>query len=89
MLCYFPDSGETHHSHGTEFPFVIMAGKNTKLALGRRYIRLPNWGDAGHKTLGNFYTTILNAYGNPIKHYGDFDPGLKIDQTGPIKEFFI
>ncbi len=89
MLCYFPDSGETHHSHGTEFPFVIMAGKNTKLALGRRYIRLPNWGDEGHKTLGNFYTTILNAYGNPIKHFGDFDPGLKIDQAGPIKEFFV
>ena len=55
MLCYFPDSGETHHSHGTEFPFVVMAGKNAKIKLGRRYIRLPYWGTEGHKTLGNFY----------------------------------
>jgi hypothetical protein len=88
-ICYFPDSGETHHSHGTEFPFVIMAGANTKLNLGRRYIRLPYWGTEGHKTLGNFYTTILNAHGNPIKHFGDFDPALKGDQAGPIKEFLI
>jgi hypothetical protein len=90
MLCYFPDGGETHHSHGTEFPFVIMAGDNAKLDLGRRYIRLPFWGKEGHKTLGNFYTTILNAYGNPIGHYGDFDLGLNkfgIDQSGPIKRF--
>lgn len=87
MICYFPDSGETHHSHGTEFPFVIMAGANSRLNLGRRYIRLPYWGTEGHKTLGNFYTTILNAYGNPIKHFGDFDPALKGDQSGPINEF--
>ena len=88
-IFYFPDSGETHHSHGTEFPFVVMAGKNSKLKLGNRYIRLPYWNQPGHKTLGNFYTTILNAYGNPIKHYGDFDPGLTFDQAGPIQEFLV
>jgi hypothetical protein len=87
MIFYFPDSGETHHSHGTEFPFVVMAGDNTRLKLGRRYIRLPYWGKDGHQTLGNFYTTLLNAYGNPVKHFGDFDPALKGDQSGPIKAF--
>ncbi len=89
-ICYFPDNGETHHSHGTEFPFVVVSGKNTKLNVRGKYIRLPNYGDAGHKTLGNWYTTLLNAYGNPIKHYGDPDPGLSrfgIDQTGAIKQF--
>lgn len=89
MLFYFPDGGETHHSHGFEFPFVILAGDNAKLNLGRRYIRLPNYGDQGHKTLGNFYTTLLNAYGNPIEHFGALDVGLNaygIDQSGPIKE---
>ena len=80
---------ETHHAHGFEFPFVIMAGNNTKMNLGRRYLRLSYWGTENHKTLGNFYTTILNAYGNPIKHYGDLDPGLKGIQTGAIKEFLM
>lgn len=87
MIFYFPDGGETHHSHGTEYPFIIMAGDNAKLNLGRRYIRLPNYGQEGHKTLGNWYTTLLNAYGNPIEHYGAPDVGLKnINQEGPIKQ---
>lgn len=87
MLFYFPDNGETHHSHGTEWPFVVLAGDNTRLNLGRRYIRLPGYGQEGHKTLGNWYTTILNGYGNNIDHYGALDVGLTIPQTGPIEQF--
>ncbi len=87
MIFYLPSTGEAHHSYGFEFPFIILAGANCKLNLPRRYMRLPYWGKEGHKTLGNLYTTILNAYGNPIKHYGDLDVGLKIEQTGPIKQF--
>lgn len=90
MLCYFPDGGEAHHSHGTEYPFVLLAGDNAKIQLGRRYIRLPNYGQPGHKTLGNWYTTLLNAHGNPIEHYGAVDTGLDkfgIEQRGPIQQF--
>ncbi len=90
MIFYFPDNGETHHSHGTEYPFVVLSGKNAQLDIRGRYIRLPNYGEPGHKTLGNWYTTLLNAYGNPVRHYGDPDPGLArfgIDQTGAIKPF--
>lgn len=90
MLLYFPDSGETHHSQGLEFPFVVLSGRNCPLDIARRYIRLPNYGQPGHKTLGNWYTTILNAFGNPTPHYGDLDTGLakfQIDQKGPIDMF--
>ena len=90
MIFYFPDGGEAHHSHGTEYPFIVLAGDNAKVKLGRRYIRLPNYGQEGHKTLGNWFTTILNAYGNPIEHYGAVDTGLDkfgIHQLGPITEF--
>jgi hypothetical protein len=87
MLFYFPDNGETHHSKGSEWPFLVLAGSNAGLDIGRRYIRLPGYRKAGHKTLGNWYTTILNAYGNPIKHYGSPDVGLDIEQTGPIERF--
>jgi hypothetical protein len=89
VILYSSSNGETHHSNGSEFPFIIMAGKNTKMNLGGRYIRLPKWGDKGCQTLGNLYTTILNAYGNPIKHYGDFDSALKFDQSGPIKQLMV
>ena len=88
MLLYFPDNGETHHSHGTEWPFILLSGKNAKMDIAGKYIRLPHYGKEGHKTLGNWYTSILNAYGNPVEHYGAIDTGLThMDQKGAIKQF--
>lgn len=87
VLFYFPDNGETHHSNGSEWPFLVLAGSNLRLDLGRRYIRLPRYDAPGHKTLGNWYTTILNAYGNPVEHYGALDTSLHIEQRGPIRQF--
>lgn len=89
MVMYFPENGETHHGIGLESPFVIMSGKNCALDIAGRYIRLPFLGVEGHKTLGNWYTTLLNVHGNPIEHYGDFDVEMarkKLDQAGPIKQ---
>ncbi len=89
MIMYFPENGETHHGIGLESPFVIMSGRNCSLDIAGRYIRLPFHGEEGHKTLGNWYTTLLNAHGNPIEHYGDLDAEMarkKFDQTGPIRQ---
>jgi len=89
MIMYFPENGETHHGIGTESPFLIMAGSNCNLNMSGRYIRLPYLGNEGHKTLGNWYTTLLNAHGNPMEHYGDLDLEMsrkKLDQTGSIKQ---
>ncbi|MEM9347166.1 MAG: DUF1552 domain-containing protein [Planctomycetota bacterium] len=89
MVFYFPDNGETHHSKGGEWPFIVMAGDNTPMNLGRRYIRLPKYGQEGHKTLGNLWTTVLNAYGNDVDHYGAVDTGLDkhgINQKGAIQQ---
>jgi hypothetical protein len=92
MIMYFPENGETHHGVGVESPFLIMAGNNCNLNLSGRYIRLPYLGTEGHKTLGNWYTTLLNAHGNPIEHYGDLDLEMsrkKLDQTGAIAQFMV
>jgi hypothetical protein len=90
MIMYFPENGETHHGVGSEAPFLIMSGINCNLNMSGRYVRLPFLGNEGHKTLGNWYTTLLNAHGNPIKHYGDLDLEMsrkKFDQLGAIKQF--
>jgi len=92
MILYFPEGGETHHGHGSEAPFVVMAGDNCKLNTLGQYVRLPYHGKEGHKTLGSWYTTLLNAYGNPIAHYGDLDvemSRLKLDQLGAIKQLMV
>lgn len=90
MIMYFPENGETHHGIGLESPFVVMSGRNCHLDIAGRFIRLPFLGNEGHKTLGNWYTTLLNAHGNPIEHYGDLDLEMarkKLDQKGSIKQF--
>jgi len=89
-IIYLPETGAGHHSPDTEAPMVVISGKNSKLDLAGRYIRLPFHGTAGHQTLGNWYTTLLNAYGNPIDHYGDLDLTMqrkKLKQTGAIARF--
>jgi len=89
VICYFPENGEGHHSWGTEAPFIILAGDNCQLDIAGRYIRLPYHATEGHKTIGNFYTTLLNAHGNSMNHYGDLDLEMsrkKLNQTGPIQQ---
>ena len=69
---------------------ILLTGKNSKLNLAGRYIRLPFHGTQGHETLSNWYTTLLNAYGNPIKQYGDLDLTMqrqRLDQLGAIDRF--
>jgi hypothetical protein len=88
-IVYFPETGAGHHGPDTEAPMVIMTGKKSKLDIGGRFIRLPFHATEGHKTLSNWYTTLLNAHGNPIEHYGDLDLEMsrkKLDQKGPIKQ---
>ncbi len=90
MIMYFPEGGEAHHGQGTEAPFMILSGANCNLDIAGRYIRLPYHATEGHKTLGNWYTTLLNVHGNPIEHYGDLDLTMsrkKLDQMGSIKQF--
>ena len=91
FIVYLTDCGETHHPKGTEWPFVIFSGKNIKFNMKGRYHRFAPYLANEHKTLGNLYTSILNAFGNPIAHYGGPDVNLqknKIDQFGPIKGLF-
>lgn len=89
-IVYMPETGAGHHGPDTEAPMVIMSGKNSKIDIAGRYIRLPFHGTESHKTLSNWYTTLLNAYGNPIDHYGDLDLVMqrkRLDQVGAIDRF--
>ena len=89
-IIYMPETGAGHHNPDNEAPMVLFTGRNSKLDLAGRYIRLPFHGTEGHKTLSNWYTTLLNAYGNPIEHYGDLDLTMqrnRLKQTGAIDQF--
>ncbi|MFT5522261.1 MAG: hypothetical protein ACI9HK_000203 [Pirellulaceae bacterium] len=89
-IIYMPETGAGHHGPDTEAPMVIMTGDKSKLDIAGRYIRLPFHATEGHKSLSNWYTTLLNAYGNPTEHYGDLDLEMsrkKLPQIGAIEQF--
>ncbi len=89
-IIYMPETGAGHHGPDNEAPMVIMTGRHSKLDLAGRYIRMPFHGTEGHKTLSNWYTTLLNVYGNPIEHYGDLDLTMqrnRLKQSGAIDRF--
>ena len=86
-IIYLPETGAGHHGPDDEAPMIVMTGDRSKLDIAGRFIRLPFHATEGHKTLSNWYTTLLNAYGNPIEHYGDLDVDMtrkKLAQKGPI-----
>ena len=90
MIIYLSDSGDAHHGQLNQWPLITIGGCSGKLKLPGNYIQVPEYGKPGHKTLGNWWTTVLNAYGDPIKHYGNLDLTLKQNgfaQEGPISEF--
>ena len=87
MIIYMSDSGDAHHGQLNEWPMIVLGGCSGKMKLPGKYIQIPEYGKAGHKTLGNWWTSVLNAYGDPIKHYGNLDLTLKqngFNQEGPI-----
>lgn len=89
MIVYISPAGDRHHGKMDSWPMVILGGCGGKMKLPGRYLQFPGYGLPGHKTIGNWWTSVLNAFGNPLKHYGDFDPGLMkggFDQAGPIPE---
>ncbi|MBL6705209.1 MAG: DUF1552 domain-containing protein [Planctomycetaceae bacterium] len=88
-IVFFSDSANKHHGDCLEWPYVVVGGCGGKLNIPGRYIRYPKYGDNGCRTIGNWWTTLLNAFGNPIDHYGNEDLVLKQNGTsyrGPLSE---
>jgi hypothetical protein len=92
MIIFLSDSSDNHHGTGMEWPYLIIGGGGGKLKLPGRYLRYPKYGEKGCRTIGDWWTTILNAYGNPIKYYGNEDLVLKqngCSHAGPLEELIV
>ena len=91
-IIYFSDSGNEHHANLQEWPYVVVGGSGGRLNITGQYVQYPAYGKEGHKTIGNWWTTWLNAFGNPIEHYGNFDLNLKkngVPQKGALAELMV
>lgn len=81
-----------HHRNLNEWPYVVVGGSGGRMQIAGRYVRYPSYGNEGHRTIGNWWTTWLNAFGNPVEHYGNLDLGMKKNgmvQTGALTELMV
>lgn len=88
-IIYLSDSGNEHHGNLSEWPYLVIGGSGGRLDIAGRYIQFPNYGSDGHATIGNWWTTWLNAFGNPVEHYGNLDLELQkngVPQQGALSE---
>ncbi len=92
MIIFLSDSGDRHHGSCIEWPYLVIGGGGGKLRTPGRYLRYPAYGQKGCRTIGDWWTTLLNAYGNPVKYYGNEDLVLKQNgssHAGPLEELIV
>lgn len=89
MILYMSDAGEKHHSSLGDWPLVTIGGCGGKLSIPGQFIQYPEYGKTGHKTICNWWTSVLNAYGDSVEHFGNLDLELKkngVPQQGALTE---
>jgi hypothetical protein len=61
-----------------------------KLKAGR-YLEYPKYGSKGHRTVGNFYLSLMQAAGMKTSDsFGQLDSNLKdLELKGPLQELMV
>lgn len=87
LIVYLSCAGGKHHGGNTDWPALLVGGCGNKLKMGQ-YLQYPSYKQAGHKTLGNLYLSLLTAGGlKSSGQFGQLDPALKdLDLEGPLQE---
>lgn len=90
LIIWMSDSGEEHHGFCSEWPLVLVGGLAGKLKTAGRFLQFPKYQSAGHRTIANFYLSLLHAVGDKRKSFGEIDPALEglrdVNQAGVLEE---
>ncbi|QDU98367.1 DUF1552 domain-containing protein [Lignipirellula cremea] len=85
VFVYTSDFGETHHSSGSDWAFVLLGGLGGRLKTGQ-YLDYPLVGNAGNRSINALYCTLLHAAGAPRDHFNLDGVRKTIDAPGPLDE---
>ena len=88
VIVYLSDHGDRHHSKFNEWPMVTLGNLDGAFRAGR-YIQVPGYGSAGHRTIAHLYMSLLHGAGLPQDTFGQKDLSLSpsINQNGPLPEW--
>ena len=99
LVVFMSDSAERQHSHGSQWPVVLIGDLGGELKTGQLVsypikaktvensygeTREQGTGDPGNPTLNRLFCTLLHAAGAPRDNFNLPTPGL--DQDGPLAE---
>ena len=90
MIIYISESGARHHPKGgLQMPFYTVGNIHGRFKTGQ-YLQFPSRNQKGHRTLSNFYTSLLRAAGDSRPHFGmkDLSMDPSFDQDGTLEEVF-
>jgi len=85
VFVYTSDFGETHHSTGDDWAYVLLGDLGGKLKKGQ-YIVYPLRGREGNRSINAPYCTLLHAAEAPRDHFNLDGPRKTVGRPGPLDE---
>lgn len=98
VLVFMSDSANRQHSHGENWPFVLIGRPGGRLKTGR-LVAYPlkagrqgdNYANVGNAhesnpTINALYCTLLHVAGDPREHFNLSGPNRDLDRPGPLKD---
>jgi hypothetical protein len=87
LIIYLSDAAEEHHGMGLQWPMILVGNLGGRLKTAGRFFQFPGYNKTGHRTMSNFYLSLLHAVGDKREKFGEPDRELKdIDTAGPLAE---
>ena len=87
LIIYLSDSAEEHHGMAQQWPMILVGNLGGRLKTEGRFLQFPGYNKAGHRTMSNFYLSLLHAVGDNRDKFGEPDRELAdIDTSGPLTE---
>ena len=85
VFVYTSDFGETHHSTGDDWSYLLLGNLGGQLKTGQ-HLDYPLRGRAGNRSINALYCTLLHAAGAPREHFNLDGVRKTVDQPGPLDE---
>jgi hypothetical protein len=70
VMAYLSDSGDEHHGDHKRFPVVLLGNAGGKIRADGRYLRWPDKGKPGARSLADLWCTVATAVGAPTETFG-------------------
>jgi len=87
LIVFMSDFAHDHHSQGLDWPLVLIGNLGGRLKTDGRFLQFPGHGKKGHRTMENFYLSLLHAVGDKRESFGVKDTDLlDLDTAGPLAE---